>query len=1191
MTRTIYHCWIRTCLILSMLITARLHPATWFVFYTGQGGSGRSWDQAVPSLEQVIGQASPADTILVGYSPASASIYVLETGLVLDKPLKIRSARYNQDMDYEAAVSDSSLCIMDAGEQCRPLLIIQRHDSLAIHALNTEVRGFTFRHGDASGEPDHPGFGGGLCISGKASPTVRNCRFESNMANRNPAGYAGYGGGICCTGDSSAAVIQYCVIQNNTASQWTEGYGGGAAIIDGASAQFTNNRVLNNRGTLSETVPGGGGGVYCSGLWGRPFLFGNTIRGNQAALNTDGWGGGLFLTGGIMATVQNCVVDSNLATLAGGSRSGWGGGICINGDSTAVTVQFCLITSNQAAQNCRGYGGGVAFTGGTAGSLHRNQIRLNTATSAQSGAGEGGGLICHGQGTSPSVSINIFLKNTASQRTDGYGGAIAVTGSAAPSIESCTIDSNIASAASPVLPGLGGGICCTGDSTAAEIFNNSLRWNTASMEAEGWGGGIALLSGAGGTVSMNDIEGNIASHAANRRGAAGGICCRDRGTTPQIRLNTLSDNTGSVAADGDGGGIGIFNGASPEILQNTFNRNTASLYYTGRGGGICCSQTEFAVVMSDNVFDQNTGSGTDMGFGGGIYYGEGSKAACTENRFINNRGCKSVMESGLGGAVCFENQTAEPVQVICSGNLFENNTANKNGHGRGGALACTGDGLFHLNIRNNIIKGNLGSSAPDAYGLGGACYIAGQSHRSVIRNNTLIGNGEDKTDHGEGHGSGLFLNTVLPDTSIRNNLFVSQGDTAGSDGVCIYSAVPCTVTHNGYYSYVRKTSDLVDSRFETDADPLLDPATLVPLMRSPCIDAGMDPVHALTEYQSGWFLDIGAFEFRGTSIEREILPGASVLFAGNVRAKLLDSRFTDTLTVSMQVHQKSRHPLAYYSLAHWYKIGCGSDLEGSGSLILSYSDDDCAGFDEHTLRLWRFNARENRWQGPLFTQRDTVDNWIQAPFEELAGDWIITDAADMNALAVMVWDLQAEICGSGIRIGWNISPSADMLSLSVWRSCEQQEFSELHGSGIPVASGSIETALSYTDTSVMDGKRYTYKIGILLKNGQMIYSEPVSLMMRLLPSALHLFPNYPNPFNQKTRIRFLLPSDEHVRVHIINMRGTVMRRIDLQTLGAGEHDVSWDGCGENHVPAESGVYIIKVNTTHESRTGKMILCR
>ncbi|MFX0133487.1 MAG: T9SS type A sorting domain-containing protein [Candidatus Hodarchaeota archaeon] len=71
-----------------------------------------------------------------------------------------------------------------------------------------------------------------------------------------------------------------------------------------------------------------------------------------------------------------------------------------------------------------------------------------------------------------------------------------------------------------------------------------------------------------------------------------------------------------------------------------------------------------------------------------------------------------------------------------------------------------------------------------------------------------------------------------------------------------------------------------------------------------------------------------------------------------------------------------------------------------------------------------------------------------------------------------------------------------------------------------------------------------------------------------------LYPNYPNPFNPSTTIRFYLNKRSEVVVHILNLNGKTVKQLLNSTIGAGEYKIDWDGTDENNCAVASGIYLL-----------------
>jgi len=90
----------------------------------------------------------------------------------------------------------------------------------------------------------------------------------------------------------------------------------------------------------------------------------------------------------------------------------------------------------------------------------------------------------------------------------------------------------------------------------------------------------------------------------------------------------------------------------------------------------------------------------------------------------------------------------------------------------------------------------------------------------------------------------------------------------------------------------------------------------------------------------------------------------------------------------------------------------------------------------------------------------------------------------------------------------------------------------------------------------------------------------------LLPSSFALYPNYPNPFNPATEIRFDLPVATTVRLTVYNVLGQTVSTLVDGRCEAGRHVVSWDASA-----MASGVYFYRLRADAYTESRKMLLMK
>ena len=96
-----------------------------------------------------------------------------------------------------------------------------------------------------------------------------------------------------------------------------------------------------------------------------------------------------------------------------------------------------------------------------------------------------------------------------------------------------------------------------------------------------------------------------------------------------------------------------------------------------------------------------------------------------------------------------------------------------------------------------------------------------------------------------------------------------------------------------------------------------------------------------------------------------------------------------------------------------------------------------------------------------------------------------------------------------------------------------------------------------------------------------------------LPSFFRnaLFPNFPNPFNPMTTIRYEIADTAPVTMVVYNVQGRRVRTLVNEVKNAGRYEIVWDGRDDDGVPVGSGIYMNRVQMGSSSFTKKMILVK
>lgn len=94
-----------------------------------------------------------------------------------------------------------------------------------------------------------------------------------------------------------------------------------------------------------------------------------------------------------------------------------------------------------------------------------------------------------------------------------------------------------------------------------------------------------------------------------------------------------------------------------------------------------------------------------------------------------------------------------------------------------------------------------------------------------------------------------------------------------------------------------------------------------------------------------------------------------------------------------------------------------------------------------------------------------------------------------------------------------------------------------------------------------------------------------------LPQQIMLFPNYPNPFNATTTISYRLAVADKIEISVYNLQGEKVVELYYGWQPAGDYKINWEAQNEKNEPLPSSMYFLRLTTTRQVVTQKMILLK
>jgi hypothetical protein len=150
------------------------------------------------------------------------------------------------------------------------------------------------------------------------------------------------------------------------------------------------------------------------------------------------------------------------------------------------------------------------------------------------------------------------------------------------------------------------------------------------------------------------------------------------------------------------------------------------------------------------------------------------------------------------------------------------------------------------------------------------------------------------------------------------------------------------------------------------------------------------------------------------------------------------------------------------------------------------------------------------------------------------------------------------------------------------------------GTAVHAASGANTWDVVYLPFSFSTIQDRTDRVHLLRNILGFFGNAPADTSVGLTAPSEHkpanaLYPNYPNPLNPSTAIRFSIREPGHVTLRVFNIAGQLMRVLHDDELRAGMHELAWDGRDDGGRPVSSGVYFCLLEGAGLRLTNRMVL--
>ncbi len=195
-----------------------------------------------------------------------------------------------------------------------------------------------------------------------------------------------------------------------------------------------------------------------------------------------------------------------------------------------------------------------------------------------------------------------------------------------------------------------------------------------------------------------------------------------------------------------------------------------------------------------------------------------------------------------------------------------------------------------------------------------------------------------------------------------------------------------------------------------------------------------------------------------------------------------------------------------------------------------------------------------------------------------------------NSLPVTLATFTAEANLNFVLLKWETESEINNMGFNIYRKTGDSPWEKLNDELIPGAgNSSSKHEYSFKDEQIVPGETYSYRLESVSFNGVTeTFAKLTQTVTIPVPTEFAVYPNYPNPFNPETTIRFQLPEQQRVSIYIYDLKGKLIKKLlDNQSFSAGEHQILWNATDENNQQVASGVYLYRFVTPKYSKIGKM----
>ncbi len=879
-------------------------------------------------------------------------------------------------------------------------------------------------------------------------------------------------------------------------------------------------------------------------------------------------------------------------------------------------VSGITITADPGAGNVLSTNNMLINASGASLSIASGTVQINSQLTITDGSiSESGGTFAWGSGTT------TLVYNGGDQQTVGpeWSATVAPT----------NVQVNNSSTSSPALDlgtanlsGLAGNLTLT---------LGSVDYSASSLELT-VSGNVVGGSGSFGTVNNNTLNVNGASSAVTSSGQASfynvnftssGGTLGDVTISGTLTINPGAGNTatltGPVTLDTNAGltvASGTLNLNGQQITKNGSNTLTlAAGTQLTTGGSSFEGFATYTLDPSSTILLNGTAS-EDIPTG--ISYGN----------IQINKSAGSAIATGSGAITLQDNAdltiTAGTFDLAGLSLVLGDNsdidvqggTADLNG----GTLTITTANTNTLTVASGATLATGGTSLDgfDTYTANGTVVFDGSTAETIPAgmttfNNITINNGANVTASADISVSGvltLSLGTFTPATAtLTGTLTTNGGNFSSSSGTVVFAGTAAQAINGSsavtFYNFTINNANGVTLGHNITVDGTL-------TLTSGVIGAGS---YVLSMGTGAAFSGGSSSSYVEGRVAKTFAQGSSADFTfqtGKGGEYLpVGVAFTDVsgsdYTVTVEQYNSDPHTAVSSSIDNTTLSGISSIrywlIEGSGGtpanlqVTLSWNSNDGVSVPG-ALDVAQYNGTQWISVGGDGVG-DATGGTIQSDVITTSGNYFaLGDDANNgqdNSLPVTLATFAANASFDKVILTWKTESEVDNMGFNVYRkSKDDRRWTKINPNLIAGAgNSSVAHEYEFVDRNVAAGEEYSYRLESVSFTGHTeTFDQMIKTVQVPVPTEFAVLPNYPNPFNPETTLRFQLPEQERISILIYDLKGNLVKHlVNNQTFAPGMNQVKWNATNDANQTVSSGTYVYRLIGQKHSKIGKMIYLR